>query len=245
MIYLLFIIGTLFGSFFLVVGTRSLAGEDYIVKRSHCDYCMTELKWFNLIPVISFLLQGCKCNYCKKKLNYMYPLTEIATGLLFAFSYYTYGSGYELIISLILSSLLVLICITDFKEMIILDTPLIVSIILIILCMLYFNSITYLLTQILSGLFMFCFFLLIKKVGDHAYKRESMGGGDIKFAFIIGLVLGVEVALYAVILSAFLALPTSVACVMITNNKEVPYGPFLAGALLLLYLNLDKIPLLF
>lgn len=240
MIYLIFIIGTLFGSFFLVVAERGLRDEDYISKSSYCCYCKKNLKPHHLIPVISYIFLKGKCEYCNTKLSIMYPLTEIITGLLFAYCFFVFGPSYEFFISLILSSLLIIICITDFLEYIILDAPLVVANIFIICLMIYFLNSTEFCFHFFSGIFLFSFFLLIKFVADKVYGRESMGGGDIKFAFTIGLVLGFELALYAIVLSAFLALPTSIITVMITKNKEVPYGPFLAGALLIIYLNMDK-----
>lgn len=240
MIIFVFILGTLFGSFYLVVGTRLLKGEDIVFKRSHCDYCQSTLKWYNLIPIFSYIFQRGKCSSCHKKISILNLLIEVATGTLFAYMFYKYGLSYDFFITVIISSLLIIICITDFKEMIILDSPLVVAIILILITMFYYQDYNFIITKVISGLIMFLFFLGIKLIGDFIFKKESMGGGDIKFALIIGLTLGFQLSMYTLILSAFLALPTSVACVLITKNKEVPYGPFLAGALLLVYLNMDK-----
>lgn len=240
MIFLIFILGTIFGSFYLVAATRLLKGEDIVFKRSYCNNCESTLKWYNLIPVFSFLFQRGKCSKCHEKISILNPIIEIATGLLFSYMFYKYGISYDFFITLIISSLLIIICITDFKEMIILDSPMIVAIILIIITMVYYQSTDFIINHLLSAIFMFIFFISIKKLGDFLFKKESLGGGDIKFAFLIGLCAGFELSMYTLIISSFLALPTSVACVLITKNKEVPYGPFLAGALLLVYLNMDK-----
>lgn len=247
MIYFIFILGTFFGSFFLVVANRGVLGEDFIFKRSYCDNCKQTLKWYNLVPIVSFLFQKGRCSMCNKKISYECILIELLTGALFAFCFYNYGYtfNYDFFVSIVLSSLFVIICITDFKKMIILNSPLVVSILCISGFMLYYKGFEFLLVHLAYGLAIFIFFLLIKLVGDIVASRESMGGGDIKFSFIIGFSLGVIHALYAVILSAFLALPTSIACVYLTKNKEVPYGPFLAGALLIVYFNIDKFPLFF
>lgn len=240
MIYLIFIIGAVFGSFYLVLGTRGLKGEDFVFKRSYCDSCKTELKWYNLVPILSFLFQRGKCSFCHEKINYLNLIVEISTGLLFSYMFYKYGFSYDFFMGLIISSLLVIICITDFKEFIILDSPMFVSIIFILGLMYFFKGFDFLIYRVFAGMIMFLLFVLIKKIGDFLFKKESLGGGDIKFSFVIGLCVGLEHALYTLILSSFLALPTSVACVLVTKNKEIPYGPFLAGALLLVYLNFDK-----
>ena len=240
MIYLIFIIGTLFGSFYLVVGTRMLKGEDVIFTRSHCDNCKSVLKWYELFPILSYIFLKGKCINCKCKLSIVYPIVELSTGLLFSYMFYLYGISYDFYIGVIISSLLVLICITDFKEMIILDSPLIVSVILITILNFIYKDYEYIMHAIIGGVLIFMFFMAIKKIGDILFKRESLGGGDIKLSFIIGYILGFQYALYAVILSSFLALPASVAIMGISKNKEIPYGPFFAGGLLIVFLNIDK-----
>ena len=242
MIYIIytFILGTLFGSFILVFSTRALKGEDYIKSRSYCESCHQNLKWYNLIPLISYIFQKGKCSNCKAKIPFITFLIELITGLLFAYMFYLYGLSYDFFIGIIISCLLINICITDFKEYIILNEPLILSTILIIALMIYYHDLNFLLLHLATGFMIFGFFLLTKKIGDILFKRESLGGGDIKFSFIIGLILGFQLSLNAVILSTFLALPTSVAALKISKNREIPYGPFLVGALLLVFLNADK-----
>lgn len=240
MILFMFIIGAVFGSFYLVVATRLLRNEDIVFKSSYCLSCESKLKWYNLVPILSYLFQKGKCNKCHEKIGIEHIIVEITTGLLFAYMFHNYGLSYDLFMTLIISSLLVIISITDFKEMIILDSPLVVSIILMIALMFIYQDTNFLISSLVSGFAMFLMFLGIKKMGDIAFKKESLGGGDIKFAFVIGLSVGFHLSLYVLMISAFLALPTAVACILVTKNKEVPYGPFLVGALLLVYLNMDK-----
>lgn len=244
MIYLVFFIGTLFGSFYLVFSLRSLKNENYINSKSHCDSCNKELKWYNLIPILSFVFQRGRCSFCKEKISSLTIIIEVSTGLLFAYMFYLYGLSYEFYIGVILSSLFITICITDFKAFIIQNEPLLISIISIIILILIYQDTTFLITHIISGTLIFLFFMAIKKIGDLLFKKESLGGGDIKFSFIIGLTVGFQLALYSIILSAFLALPTSLVALETTKNKEVPYGPFLIGALLIVFLNADKFPII-
>ena len=81
---------------------------------------------------------------------------------------------------------------------------------------------------------------LIKIIGDKLFKRESLGGGDIKLAFVIGYALGFRLSLIAIILSSFLALPYSVASLKLQKNNEVPFGPFLVSSLFIVFLFQDK-----
>ena len=90
MVYL-FIVGLFFGSFFNCIANRLSKNESIIRPASHCENCKHELAWYELIPVFSYLFLKGKCKKCHTKLSIWYPLTEIATGLLFALSYLKFG----------------------------------------------------------------------------------------------------------------------------------------------------------
>ena len=77
---LLFVLGLVMGSFFMVVGSRLPKGESIIKPRSHCDECGHILKWYELIPVFSFVFQLGRCSKCKTKLSIAYPFIEILNG---------------------------------------------------------------------------------------------------------------------------------------------------------------------
>ena len=128
-----FIIGLLFGSFYYVVGTRGPKNENYITSKSRCDYCLHELKWYELIPLFSFLIQKGKCRYCHKQIDEMHFLIEILSGILFLIGYILYGNSLVTVMYLIICSVLILIFVSDFKYMIILDEYLIVASIIYII----------------------------------------------------------------------------------------------------------------
>ena len=131
---------------------------------------------------------------------------------------------------------MIIIYISDFSFFIILDSPLLVSVVLIIVLDLIYKDVKTTIFYLLSGLAMFIIMLGIKKIGDLIFKKDSLGGGDIKFAFVMGLALGFKLGLVALILSTFLALPYSYAYFMLKKNNEVPYGPFLASSLFIIFL---------
>ncbi len=240
MIYLIFIFGLILGSFYLVLGTRLPIKESIMLSRSKCDHCKNTLNWYNLIPLLSYIFQLGKCTKCKKKISILYPMVELGTGALFAYLYYIYGFGYEFYLGIVLASLFIIIAITDFKYYIILDSTVIIGAILISVLHLIYSGLYDFISYLLSGLILFGLMYLIMKIGNFIFKKESLGGGDIKFAFIIGLTVGLHLSLFVLVISAFVALPTAVAALLATKNKEVAYGPFLAGALFLVYLNIDK-----
>ena len=94
-----FIFGSIMGSFYHVIATRLSKGKSIITPASHCEKCNHQLKWYELIPIISYIIQGGKCRHCKEKLPLSYLLMEICTGILFAVCYHVFGFTLELISS--------------------------------------------------------------------------------------------------------------------------------------------------
>ena len=94
--------------------------------------------------------------------------------------------------------------------------------------------------SILSGLLLFLLMLLIGIIGKKIFKREALGGGDIKLAILIGIILGFRLGLVSIILSSLIALPYALASLMLNKNKEVPFGPFLIGSMAIVFLFSDK-----
>ena len=235
-----FLLGSSLASFYGVVGKRLLKGESIVKPRSHCDSCNHQLSSKELIPIFSFLLLKGKCKYCHQKLDISEPLLELFTGISFAILYWYYGVSYNLWISLILISLLDLIFITDFTEMLILDSPLIISSILIFFLKLYYYDLTYAFKGVLAGLILFLFMLLVGFIGKILFKREALGGGDIKLSFVMGLTLSLPLGFVSLILSTFLALPYATFSLFSTKEREVPFGPFLISSLLIVFLFSEK-----
>lgn len=86
-----FIIGTLFGSFFTLATYRIPRKQDIVFKRSYCPNCQHELSFLDLIPVLSYIFVGGKCKYCKQKISIRYPLFELSNGLVFLGIYLLFG----------------------------------------------------------------------------------------------------------------------------------------------------------
>lgn len=241
MIYLLLvIIGTIFGSFYLVVATRMPKEESLVLSRSHCDNCKHVLSWYELIPIFSYVFQRGKCRKCGARISLLAPLTEIITASCFCLSYYLYGFSYSFYALLVLLSLTIIIFISDFKYYIINDEPLFISIFAILGLKLGFFGFKAFAFSVVSGTLMFLLFILIKLFGDRAFKKESLGGGDIKLSILIGVTLGIKLGLVSFVLSAFIALPYAI--IISFKNKEgiVPYGPFLVSSLVLVFIFMKE-----
>ena len=237
---LFFVIGLVFGSFYNVVGIRLPKGESLFLPGSHCVKCGHSLKWYELIPILSYVFLRGRCGKCKEKISIMYPVMELITGVLFALSYYAFGFEYKLFLSLLMSSLFVIVVVTDLNYYIILDSVLAIFGVLIfiynIIVFGFMNACTY----VFFGFIMFVFMFLLMKCGNKIFKEESLGGGDIKLLGVLGTTTGVFMSFMSLTLGAFLALPGSLYFYFKNKDKIVPFGPFIvAGFLILLFMQVS------
>lgn len=234
------IIGLVFGSFYNVVGLRLCKKESIIFPPSHCPKCNHKLKAYELIPVISYILLKGKCKKCKGKISVMYPIVEFLTGVLFATSFYKYGFTIELILSLLLSSMLMIIVVTDLNYYIIPDSVIIFFGILIFIYNFISRGLVGACIYTIYGLIMFLLMYLLMKLGNFLFKEESLGGGDIKLMGILGMISKPLVSSLSLSVAAFIALPCSLYLYFLKKDKVIPFGPFLvAGVLLIMFLGID------
>ncbi len=234
----MFIIGTIFGSFYNVVGLRLPKGQSIVSPPSHCPNCNNRLTSLELIPIISYVIQKGKCKHCNKKISIVYPVFEIVCGLLFMISYLVFGFNKELIIALTFISMLIIIVVSDFNYFIIPDSILIIFGILLIIEIAVIKG--NIINHLLNGLWAFIFMFLLKKFGDFLFKKESMGGGDIKLMFIIGLTLSFSKGILSIFFASFIGLPVSLIYLNKSKDHIIPFGPFLAlGSIIILFTGID------
>jgi leader peptidase (prepilin peptidase) / N-methyltransferase len=233
----IFILGLLLGSFYNVVGLRLPNNESIIYPGSHCPNCNHKLSWYENIPILSYIFLGGKCKSCKKHISFIYPSMEMLTGILFLLSYLYFGISESFFIAIILSSLVVIIFVSDSKYMIILDSPLIICSVLIVIVKVIYEGLKETLFSIGYGVLIFFVVYLLMLLGNYIFKRESLGGGDIKLSFISGLVLGPWLGLFYIVLASFFAFPYAVYITISKKEGMLPFGPFLATSLLIIYFN--------
>ena len=234
-IIIFFIIGTIFGSFYNVVGYRIPKGESILYPSSHCTKCNHELKFYELIPILSFIFLGAKCKKCKTKISFFYPIFELLTGIGFVMSYLVFGLSLECIYSLVFVSMLIIIIISDYQTMIIPDEILIFFSLLLMFIKFFMVGIEGVGVSTLHAFASFIFMLLIKILGDFIFKKESMGGGDIKLMAVFGLVLGFSLSVISIFLAAIIGLPVSLIILKAKKGHEIPFGPFLSIAALIIF----------
>jgi len=237
--FVIFIFGTVMGSFLDVVAVRLSKEESIIWPGSHCDNCNHKLKWYENIPIISYIIQKGRCRNCNSIIPISSLIIEIITGILYCTAYHSFGFSYDFIISLIFISSLIAIIVADIEYMIIPDEIIGVSSILIIICELIFFGLKYTADKIISGILAFILMYVIKLIGDRLFKKESMGGGDIKLMFLFGIVIGFPLSICDIFLATFIAFPVAVFILFRRKDNMIPFGPFLAMAAILI--NISKV----
>ena len=200
-----------------------------------------------IFSIIGMLLAGISSYFvekkcCKHNVNILVVLgVSLITGILFGCSYYFYGICYEMFVVMIISYLTILIIESDFLYYIILDIPLIFcGLLIFILKWCYFGYIDAF-KALFCGVLTFLFLFIIKFIGDRYFKRESLGFGDVKLAFFMGLVLNIRLGLVALVGGAFLACPYAIYSLVKNKEREIPFGPFLAISLCLVFVFMEKI----
>ena len=231
-----FIVGTVFGSFCNVAGDRIPNGMSIIKPSSHCDNCNHKLKAIELIPIISYLFQRGRCKNCKIKLSIEYPIFEALTGILFALSYVVFGFNLEIIIALTFISILIIVMISDYHYMVIPDIVMLYGIVLIIVEQYIIYDLNTVINSIISGLVAYGVMWLTKLLGDTIFKKESLGVGDIKLMFFIGLCLPLPISILPIFIGSLIALPISIIILIYKKNNMLPFGPYLSMAAIILFL---------
>lgn len=247
-----FLFGLLFGSFYNVVGYRIPNNMSIVWPHSFCPKCKHELKWYELIPVISFIIQKGKCRKCSCKISLFYPIIELLTAILFMISYLQFGFSIEFIISILISSFLVIVVVSDFNYLVISDEVTIFFSIASILCQFIFLGVMEGISSIIYGLFAFSLMYLIMLLGSKMMHEEALGGGDVKLMFFVGTILSAispitinDLASYSsfinifyeIFLASAIAIPFALFAFFSKKNRVVPFGPFILLASLIIYLT--------
>ena len=241
---IVFILGSIWGSFANVCIHRLPIGESIVVKRSYCPDCKSKINWFNNIPLISFLILGGKCKSCKSGINKRYFIVELTSVISFLFIYHFFGLSITSVLLAVLSIFFIIIFFIDLKHYIIpnaLTFPLMIigfakSFDPNLNINLFPNYLNSLIGGILGYLVIWLIILFYKKIKD----KEGMGLGDAKLLSAIGFWFGWVSIPFIIFLSSVIAL-IIVTPSLINKSKEmssqIPFGPYLViGCVLYLLL---------
>ncbi|MYC78602.1 prepilin peptidase [Candidatus Poribacteria bacterium] len=247
----IFVLGAAIGSFLNVCIYRIPLPDVSIhsPRRSFCPECNELISFYDNIPVLSYLLLRGRCRSCKAKISVVYPLVELATAVLFLFMFYHFGLTLELLLALTFIAVLLPISVIDVRHYIIPNVLIVTGLILglVIVCAIAYQraDVWYLLTRLIGAVAGWLMLWLIAVIGSAVLRKKAMGGGDIKLMALIGLFLGAWPELAMVI--AFSAFSGAIVGTVLiasgvkSRQSPIPYGPFLAGAALLVLLCGDSL----
>ncbi len=238
----LFFIGTIIGSFLNVCIYRLPRGESIVLPRSHCTSCQKTIRWYDNIPLISFLLLGRRCRYCKKEISWRYFLVELICGFLLLFLWNKFSFSWMFFAFGIFSAALVVIAFIDLEFLLIPDVITYPGMILGLLVGSFYSSFTDSLFGLILGGGLF---YLLAVAGEFVFKKEALGGGDVKMMAMVGAFLGVLNTFIAIFIASLIGAVVGLTLIMfkIKSRKDViPFGPFLSlGSLIALFWSQDII----
>ncbi len=242
-LFLIFIFGSIIGSFLNVVIFRINTGRSFVKGSSMCMSCGHKLRWFELVPILSFLSQAGKCRKCKSKISLQYPIVEFITGLIFVviffkfLPYLVFSKTLYFLLTLLfvaIFSILIIIFVYDFKHKIIPNQLSylfsFLSLLSLIVGLLSFGVLfTWQgLLSLLSGPILALPFILL----SYFSKGRLMGMGDGKLILGIGWLLGLSSGIFSLILSFCLGSMVGLFLIGLAGKKytmksEIPFAPFL------------------
>lgn len=220
---IIFLYGIVIGSFLNVCIYRLPEKENIVKIRSHCMSCGYRLKWYDLVPLFSYLFLGGKCRKCKQKISVQYPLIELLNGILYCMVFAEYGMSVESLLYALLISALITLSVIDFRTY---EIPVGINIFILALGLIrvltdYTNWPSYAVGFILVSGFLYIIYLITKGRG--------IGGGDIKLMAVCGLLLGWKQILLSFVLGCIIGSVIHVIRMKVSGQGHVlAFGPYLS-----------------
>ena len=235
--------GLSIGSFLNALIHRLPSGMKFGMSRSQCPQCGVTIGFKDNIPVISYLILKAKCRSCRKPISIRYPLVETLNAGVYFWLYWYFGFGWDLLALWPLSSALIAIIFIDLEHMIIPDK---ITLPGIAVGLAYsftpygMGALDSVIGILVGGGVLYSIALL----GEFLFKKESMGGGDIKMAAMMGAFLGWQKVILVFMLAASIGLVISIALMVFSaqfrKDRMIPFGPFLATACFVALLYGDR-----
>ncbi len=224
-----FVFGAVIGSFLNVIILRYNTGESVVKTGSRCFSCGQGLKWFELIPILSFLMQKGKCRNCKSKISWQYPLVELTTGVVFLLIFHV--THYALLVMgywLLIACLLIIIAVYDIRHQIIPNLFVYLFVCLTFLNLFRISNFEFRIYDFFTGLGFFAVFGLIWLLS----KGTWMGLGDAKLVLGIGWLLGLNRGITALLFSFWAGALAGILLLLLFREKyniksRISFGPFL------------------
>jgi len=232
------IFGGMIGSFLNVCICRLPKEESIVWPGSHCPHCRKPIRFYDNIPLVSYFLLRGKCRYCKGPISLQYAVVEGITALSSLFLTMKFGFSVSFLFYFAFASALTVVTVIDLHHQIIPDVISLPGIGVGLLASLLIPEITFwnsLIGILLGGGSLF----LVATLYQWLFKREGMGGGDVKLLAMIGAFLGWKAVILTILLSSLIGSITGIL-IMVLKGKNfkyaIPFGPFLSlGAVIALF----------
>ncbi|PIQ98046.1 MAG: prepilin peptidase [Nitrospinae bacterium CG11_big_fil_rev_8_21_14_0_20_56_8] len=237
----IFMIGLAVGSFANVCIYRIPKGESIVFPASHCPSCNQPIPARDNIPVLSFLLLGGRCRFCKTTIGRIYPVIEILTAVLITSGFLRLGPTPEFVIFMVLGPALVIITAIDLQHKIIPNLITLPGILFGLAGGIYLEGVTSSLIGLVLGSGIF---LIIGEVYFRIRGDEGMGMGDVKYIAGAGALLGWQKILLVIFIGALLGSIVGVAGMVekkLNYMSQIPFGPFLAAGTLIAFFWGDQL----
>ncbi|MFQ5499520.1 MAG: prepilin peptidase, partial [Candidatus Zixiibacteriota bacterium] len=236
--------GLVIGSFLNAVIHRLPRKIPIRTGRSRCTDCGMQLRWYHNIPLVSYIALRGRCGFCGQRISLRYPVVESTNAVLYLFFFWQFGLSFNLLVFAFLTSALLVIFFIDLDFQIIPDAITIPGMILGLAVSLLPTGIG--IVQSLIGLVAGGGSLyLLAIMGDWLFKKESMGGGDIKMAAMLGAFLGWQKVLLVFMTAAGVGVVISLLLMLVSSRlrqeRVVPFGPFLSVATMVTIIYGDQI----
>lgn len=217
------VLGLCVGSFLNVVIYRVPLGMSLAKPDSHCPNCKYKLKWSDNIPVLSYLFLGGKCRSCKQPISFRYPAVELFNMLAWLGAVWMFWdlSKPFAVIAALASTLLICVFFIDLDHMLVFDRFVIMLAILGVVSM-FFDPYYGWLSHLIGGVVGFAFLYGVHALFYYGFKKDALGGGDIKLTGAVGLLLGWERLLLGIVLASLSACVVLVIVSRRQTAKELP-----------------------
>lgn len=224
------VIGAIIGSFLNVCIWRIPREESIVFPSSHCPVCSHPIRFFDNVPMISWLILRGRCRDCGESISPRYPLVEALTGALAALLFWKYGFSLQLLCAFSFTASLIVITFIDIDYQIIPDVISLPGIPLCFLAAVFVMGVPFL--ESLIGVLLGGGILYVIAIGyEWMTKREGMGGGDIKLLAMLGAFFGWKSLLFIVLCSSLTGAVVGITVMLVKGQDmkyAVPFGPFLA-----------------
>ncbi len=230
---IIFLYGIVIGSFSNVLICRLPLKENIATHRSHCMTCGNKIQWYDLVPLVSYIILKGRCRHCGAKISAQYPLVEAINGFGYVFIFFNLGFSFVSILNCLLFTILLVITVIDWRTY---EIPfglnVTIGVLGLIKTLLDYPDL--LLDHIIGFFAVSAFMLICLYIGRLIVGADCFGGGDIKLMAAAGLFLGWKENILAFLLGCILgAVIHSIRMKVSKEDHVLAFGPYLAAGIMI------------